>query len=442
MAQLLIIQKKTMKQTNKFFKTITMKKIILLTGFLFVTVLSFGQKKELRTASKAIKAENFTEAKSVLSSIEGSIDSADKKLQASYYLYKSQAYFMAGKASSKNDLITAAKAIKKAKELNADVEIVASLTDEIRTTLINSAVADQNASKFENAARKLEGMYRVNTQDTIFLYFAAVNMVSGKNYGDAVIYYNELIDLGFTGIVEKIVATDAETGEEKEFGSVNERLIYLKSKAYINPKIIKTKSKVGEITKNIALIYVDQGKTDLALEAIANARALFPDDMSLLLSEADIEYKLGNTERFKELMKEATNKEPNNPELLYNLGVVSANAGNIEDAKGYYNEALAIKPNYTAANINLSSLILEGESAIVEEMNGLGTSRADNLRYDELKEMRTELYTKAIPYLEAALKEETNIEVVRTLMNIYSIVGETDKFKMMKAKLTELEEGN
>ena len=40
------------------------------------------------------------------------------------------------------------------------------------------------------------------------------------------------------------------------------------------------------------------------------------------------------------------------------------------------------------AYLNLVALILEDESSIVDEMNSLGNSRADNAKYDELKSKR------------------------------------------------------
>ena len=75
-------------------------------------------------------------------------------------------------------------------------------------------------------------------------------------------------------------------------------------------------------------------------------------------------------------------------------------------------------------------------------MNSLGTSAADNRRYDELKEERKQVYMDAIPYLESASDlRPDNKELVRTLMNIYSQVGEDGKFKAAKAKLESMEGG-
>ncbi len=101
---------------------------------------------------------------------------------------------------------------------------------------------------------------------------------------------------------------------------------------------------------------------------------------------------------------------------------------------------MAINPNYVDAYNNMAVVILAGEAKIVEQMNSLGTSSADNRKYDELKAKRSQLYQEAIPYLEKALElRNTNVDAAKTLMNIYSALGETDKFKEMRAKVEQIE---
>ena len=84
-------------------------------------------------------------------------------------------------------------------------------------------------------------------------------------------------------------------------------------------------------------------------------------------------------------------------------------------------------------------MLLDQEKGLIEEMNSLGSSPADNKRYDELKLERAQIYKSAIPYLESALKSDpSNVDAAKTLMNIYSATGDTDKFKAMKATVESL----
>ena len=82
--------------------------------------------------------------------------------------------------------------------------------------------------------------------------------------------------------------------------------------------------------------------------------------------------------------------------LLFSTFVVACFVGAAqnkqnEKALGYYKKALELKPDYAIAQINIAALMLSEEGAIVEEMNNLGMSAADEKRYDELKNKRTKL---------------------------------------------------
>ena len=243
--------------------------------------------------------------------------------------------------------------------------------------------------------------------------------------------------MDYSGVQMTYYATNIESGEEQSFADKANRDFTVKTlKTHNKPRDDKSSSKKAEIVKNIALIYVSQGEDEKALAAMADARKENPDDLGLLLSEANVHLKMGNRDKFKMMMEEATAKDPDNAELQYNLGVLAAEAGNVEESKKYYKKAIALDPKYVDAYNNLAVIILGGEAAIVEEMNGLGTSSADNRKYDELKEKRSGLYREAIPFLQKALElKSSNLDAAKTLMNIYSVLGETDKMNEMKATI-------
>ncbi len=112
--------------------------------------------------------------------------------------------------------------------------------------------------------------------------------------------------------------------------------------------------------------------------------------------------------------------------------------GDSKSAKKYYQKAIEIDPTYEAAYFNLTSLILSGESAIVDEMNTLGTSRADNARYDVLKISREALYLECVPLLKKLIDINKNREAISTLMNIYGTIGDNEGYMKMKKMLEEI----
>ena len=287
---------------------------------------------------------------------------------------------------------------------------------------------------YKTSSDYFESAYKLVPNDTVYLFYAASTAVNAKLYDRSLAMYEELRSLGYTGVEQNYLATNKETQVEELFGSKVLRDLSVKSKSHINPRDETTKSKFPEIIKNIALIYVQNGENEKALQAMAVARAESPDDLNLLLTEANVYYTMGDTPKFKELLEVAIQKDPMNPELQYNLGVISSETDDYEGSKKYYLKAIELKPDYINAYINLSALILGQEESILDEMNSLGSSAADDRKYDELKAKRNQLYLDAIPYLESAFGiDPSNYQAARTLANIYSAVGDSDKYKEYKA---------
>ena len=415
-----------------------MKTKILTIALSFLTLVTIAQKREIRDAGKAIDKGSYAEAKAFLNQAEPNLAEANSSYETDFYLYKGQAYLGTGENTSVADLMIAAEAFKKAQGLGSDE--AADGLSAITNSLVQSAIKDQNAEKYDKAAEKLYAGYQLNNKDTLYLYFAASNSINAGDYDTALKYYEELKGLGYTGIETQYVAVNKETGEEEVMSKV-QRDLMVKSGEYLNPEDREVASKEGEIAKNIALIYIDQGKNDKAIAAIDAAKLANPDDISLLQSEADMYYKLGDKEKYKALMEGIVERDPNNPTIYYNLGVTSYEIGNTEAAIKYYNKALELNPKLVEARLNIAAAILSGESAIVEEMNGLGLSKADAKKYDELAEQRKGLYRKALPYLEKVMEDNPeNVEAIRTTMNIYYQLAESEKAAVLQEKLNQIQD--
>jgi len=421
-----------------------MKKEILILAALLIGLTGFSQKRELRDASKAIKSNSFVDAKSTLAQIEGIIANEAPEVQAEFYLYKGQAYLGAA-GNKEQDLITAADAFKKVIELEASGRAKFNSEAEtgmenLRIRLVNSAIEDQNAERYAEASKKLYTSYTISKKDTSDLYFAAGNALSAKDYDAALTYFEKLGELGYTGIQKEYTLVDKETGEISTFFDKKERDLMMLSGGYIQPSDRVSESRRGEVLRNIAFLYIDKDRIDEAKLMIAEARKENPNDASLVRAEAGIALRLNDMKTYSKLMQEVVAADPDNPELYYNLGVSSASIGDKENAEKYYNKALELDPDYHNAKMNLAVLILEGENAILEEMNALGSSSADNKRYDVLKGEREKLFKKSIPYLESALQSRPNDEqIMRTLMNMYTIIGEDAKFSKMKQQIEAIE---
>ena len=411
-----------------------------------------AQKKELRKIDKLVLESFWEEAKDELETSKSLILSSEDK-------YKAQFYFYDAKVSNElKDFKNAINSLNNLNKLNPNSNLPTKLELEysnlgivISNSVVNSAVTDNQNSNFLDAAEKLIMAYEMDMEKNIdYLYFAAGSAVNGKDYDLSLEYYVKLKNMGYTGIVDEYFVTNNETGVEEKVSQTEYDLLK-SSKDYSNPRIGQTESRFPEIVKNIALIYVQQGKNDLAEAAIKEAREIQPDDVSLLLNEADLYIRISNNSdndedrllyrnKFKTLMEKAIELDPDNGILYYNLGVIYAEQGELALAKEKYSQAIKLVPDYVDAYLNLVSVILEDEVSIVDEMNSLGTSKKDNLRYDELKVKREDLYRECVPLLEELLNvSPTNIDALNTLKNIYGVLGNNEAFMKIKAKIEELQ---
>lgn len=305
--------------------------------------------------------------------------------------------------------------------------------------LLNLAIDLGNQKKFKESSSVLYSIYEMDKKDLDQLYYAASYATNGQDYETALKHYNELIRLNYSGEGYIYYAVNKESKKEEPFGSNrNTRDNLLKTGAYEKPRDEKLDSKKGEIYRNVALILVQQGKTDEAMKAVSQARLENPDDSNLILTEADLYLKLKDFDTYKRLINEALDKDPNNADLVYNLGVISSNSNQLEDSIKYYKKAIAIRPDYFNAYLNLSEVMLRGDEKYVEEMNKLGTSDKDNKRYAVIKAEREKNFLAVLPYLEKAVNlKPDNEPATKTLMSVYNALEMTDKYKALKEKLNK-----
>ena len=419
-------------------------KYVLLASTMLISVATFAQKDQIKVAEKALKAGKSDEAKTILLDAESVITNATEAEKAQYYFVKGNVMLdLANKSVDKDanlslaagafqELIEVEKASGKSKYT---AQATKSVMD-IKYKLINEAIADSKSDKHEVAAKKLYDAYLLDKKDTINLYYAASTYVNSRNYDAALKNYDELKKLNYSGKGTNYFAVNKLTSQEDMYLTAAERDRMIKLGTHEKPRTEVIPSKRGEIYKNVALILVQQGKSKEAQQAIADARTANPEDTSLALTEANLYLEAKDYDTYKKLVADILVKNPNDADLVFNLGVISANAKNNVDAEKYYNRVIEINPAYTNAYINIAALKLENEKPIIDEMNKLGTSTNDMKRYDVLKKKREELFKSTIPFLKKAVElDPKNVDVAKTLMNVYSALEMTAEYKELKAKI-------
>ncbi|CAI2767657.1 tetratricopeptide repeat protein [Flavobacterium collinsii] len=419
-------------------------KYVILASALLISVATFAQKDQIKSAEKALKSGDAQGALTILKDAENMVVNAKDVEQAQYYFVKGNAYLdLANKkveegknlslaAETYKKLIDVEKASGKVKySTQAATSII-----EIKGKLINAAIADSQATKHADGAKKLYDAYLLDKKDTINLYYAASTAVNAQDFDLALPMYEELKKLNYSGKGTSFTAVNKISGSEDGFNNAKDRDLAVKLGTHEKPKTEAIPSKRGEIYKNLALILVQKGRSEDAKQAIADARKANPEDSSLILTEANLYLESKDYETYKKLVGEALQKDPNNADLVFNLGVISANAKNNADAEKYYLKAIEINPNYANAYLNLAALKLEAEKPIIDEMNKLGTTAKDMKRYDVLKAQRESVFKGVIPYLKKANElDPKNEDVSKTLLGVYKALEMTAEAKALKATM-------
>ena len=435
-------KKKTLKN-NLIFKIMN-KNIFIILVFLFVS-MTFAQKKELKFAERNIKSEDFSAAKQNIELAEKLISQMDAKTTIKYHYLKGVANYANG-GSNIEESSVALENLNKAIDLEStsSTKVYTPKAEELRIAMLNRFVEDSRNgienNDLKSAYLNLEMSYRVSPNDTLYLYNAALVATENKDFDQALLFYNELIDLDFTGITTNYYAIEKATGEEQGFQSPQQRELFIKAGTHENPTDVEQESVEMNVLRSMAAIYKNNKDYEKSLSFIEKAKNINVDDINIILLESNIRWEMGDVESYEKLITRALEIEPENVDLHFNLGVIASDKGDKEKAMDHYNKAIEVDPTYTKAHLNAAALVLQKEQSIIEEMNSLGTSNADYNRYDELKIVREDLYKSAIPYLESVYElDNNNLSAVRTLRNIYSAIDDMDNYNKFKAIAEDIE---
>ncbi len=450
------------QKNNK--KLMSKAKITILATALLITVTTFAQKDQLKVLKKIYeKAEpsdkDVTEFKSNIAAIDALVTGSTESEKAYTAYYKSvtpYVEYLAANAKSVNKngpeivaqyfnatniytLVNGRNNLLDFERKEGTATLSKGINENapvLKSLLVNHAVKISEKEQYKDAALILKSVYDLDSKDPEKLYYAANFALNAKDYELALNYYQELKRVKFTGESTTYSAVNTETKKEEFFNTKNERDLYVKAGSHNAPKEVKQPSKKPEIVRNIALILVQSGKKQEAIAAVQEARKDAPDDSALMMSEANLYYELKDIPNYQRIIKEAIEKNPNDPELYFNLGVTNSNSKLPVEAEKYFKKAIELKPDYTDAYINMSELKLRDDEKFVNDMSKLGTSVADTKKYDVIKANRSKMFADALPYLEKAYElDSKNDAVAKTLLSVYKAMDLTQKAKDLKAKM-------
>lgn len=393
-----------------------MKKITLLVITL-ISFTSFAQKDELKALKKSYSIKSSPSEKDMLKYNEAimkldNMKILDKNEINEYNFYKGVqpflSFFNLALKSSSSDLIENSFSIEDVKTMSEYFAKVIQyendvlnfeFRDEIKNTIlpfvkpyISSKAYNLNSKKsFIESSNLFYALYELDKNDGINIENAAVLAIQANEIELGLKYYKEFRDSDYLENGKLYYAVNALTSKEELLNNKIDRDNRVKLGTYTNPRDENVSIKKPEIYKNIAILYAQNNQLEEAKKAYKDAKKIDPNNVDLLINEANLYSITNDKESYKALINEILIKDPNNASLHFNIGYL----GLSDDVK------------------------------LVEEIN----KNLDNKKkYDELTTKRRSIYQLALPHFEESYRLDPSVENTKIMLkSTYQVLGMKDK---------------
>jgi len=422
---------------------------LVLASILATTLSVSAQKDELKTLKKIyaieqMSAKDISEYKAALAKAEPLASEASDKVYVNFYKAMLPLLEMGLKENANPQFIMTALSPEKvdflARSLNATLDFektgkkvytedIKETIESFRPNLLNYAVAMGNAGKNKEAAKILYSIYELDKSNNDILFYAASYAVNAQDYDSALQYYRELNAAKYTGERTIYSAKSKLSDNYDQFNNKVERDNAVKIGTHSLPKEEQEPSKLPEIHANIVRILIQQKKKDEAKKAVAEGLAVLPNDPTLKSLESELVLESANYDEYK---KVANMSDAN---AVYNLGVLAYQEKKLAEAEKHFQETIGLDAKYANAYVNLAAIKLTADKPLTDQMNKLGTSAADNKKYENLKAQRIALFKTVMPLLEKGHElAPDDANVTSQLLSVYNYLEMKDKYQALKAK--------
>lgn len=377
-----------------------MKRIVILVGLsILISLGSYAQKNKRTSAYMYNQNGQYDKAKEA---IDIACQHEKTIHDAKTWLYAGEIYYniaaLAPEAAELMNLdepdaaMKSYEALKKAKEYDEK----GSYKDEISIYLANLT----NQFYRQGGLAFQDGDYPAAIEN----FKIAYNIADADGRLDTIAAFN----IGMAGVLGDDPAASAEYLEKCVQANFEEPRIYM----FYNRAVKKL------------------GDTVRAQEILQLGRERFPNELSLLLEEAQLYLERGENEKLQNSLLEAIEKDPENANLFFLLGKTYDDEDNAEDAMKYYQNAADINPNFFEAYYNMGAIYVNKAATMQSEANDLPLDQVDE--YAKLTEKANENLAKAVPYLEKSLEiNPEDVPTISALKEAYARLKMTDKLEKM-----------
>jgi len=386
--------------------------LTLLVLILFTNIIS-AQKHNIVNASIALRNEEYVDAKKY---IDEAYETESTSNDAKMWNYRSQIYLQIALKQADLD----ENAVFKATEAH----LKCLQTDKKGRVIVRKWTAKEDV---------LAGIVQCGYK----LFNKAIEEYNSGNYKSSLKHYSTIFE---------IIPFDTE--DQLKRGNITRETILYNS--FFSSKKMKNNVKSKELLQKLidinfndpaifvqmSNIFIEEGKTDKALEYLALGRESFEEDQGLINTEINLYIQLGRTSELIGKLGEAIALDEENELLYFNRGTIYDQEGDIDNAKKDYLTALELNPSAFGANYNLGALYFNQG---VETKNKANAT-SNNSLYKKLNKDAEAVFAKALPYLETA--HNLNSEDKNTLLSLkqlYYLDGAYAKSEEMKKLIAELE---
>lgn len=387
-------------------------KSILLGMLVLASSAAFSQNSNLRKAKTSYN--KFNEVKSIGSATLGVADlnTAKEALEKAiehektkelaetwtyYALVNADLALLDSTGTGEEYIQTAAEAREKALSLDEENE------NEQNLNILNSIIAQYELNKgvkawdsqdFENAYNAFDRGLKYLPQDTTLLYYSGLAAINSQDYEKALAKYVELIP-------------------------------------------IDSFSNNRQIILDVSRLYLMQGDTASAIKYAELGANKYPEDSELATQNIELNLMAGNEQEIINTINAQAEKDPDNENLHYYLGIAYSEMDDIEKAEASYRKALEINPDYLDANINLGGLILNKG---IDHFNKTNNASLPQAEYDAEIKKAYDIFDTALPFLEKAVELDGSSYLALTnLKKYYEIKEDNDKIAELQSRIDALQ---
>lgn len=300
-------------------------------------------------------------------------------------------------AAAQGYIAVASEAVAKTKSLDEKKEHAQNLEIAERTLAqyeLNRGVKAFEKQDYKGSYEAFNNGLKYMPGDTTFIYYAGLAAINAQDYDNAIARYKEL------------AAIDSFS---------NQSQIYL----------------------DLSKLYVMKGDTAAGIKYIEEGVNRFPNNNDLATQNIELNLMTGNEEKVINTIKKQIEKDPQNKNLHFYLGIAYGAAKDNENAEAAYKKAVEIDPAYADAYVNLGGLILNRGIDVYNAANQLSSDKQKE--YEEEVKKAQAIFDSALPYLQKAaeLQPESRLSW-QNLRTYYEIKENKEKVAEIDAKMKDL----